>query len=786
MDNQEKIDQLLQKLELLIAQQEKFASEVQFLKTELNTLKSPVKKQASEEIAVPEKTVPQKLTVAPVVEKQEKSPEIPIKETEVKPITIASKPKKKPKSKSDIEKFIGENLINKIGIAITVIGVAIGAKYSIENDLISPLTRIILGYLMGVGLLGFGMKLKKKYENYSAVLVSGAIAIMYVITFLAYSFYDLFPQGFAFGLMLILTVFTVFTALQYNKQVIAHIGLVGAYAVPFLLSSGSGRFDILFGYMVCVNTGILVIAFKRYWKALYYVAFLFTYMIYSVWFITDRETADFGLAFAFLAVFFLMFYLIFIAYKVMKKEKFNTGDVVLLLLNSFLFYGLGFCLLEEHEIGQQLLGVFTLGNAIVHFVVSVVFYRQKLADRNLFYLAIGMVLTFITITIPVQLDGHWVSLLWTVEAALLFWIGRVKNVVIYEKISYVLMVLALISLSHDWSSGGYYYTKEDVIGAATPFLNVYFLTTLLCAALFGYITKLNAQTQDIAAIKKGFFTFFEHLIPWMFIGVLYFSFRFEIEEYWSQHYAQSYIATHLDGETYETIFHNEGLRGMKSVWILNYSMLFVAVLSLINTKKIKHRILGFITVGITFITAVVFMTQGLYELSELRDLYLRQEGAEYYNIGSFNLIIRYISIGCFAVLLWSAYQFTKQQFVGNIGRKVFGIIVQIILVWLASSELIHWMDIFEFSESYKLGLSILWGVYSLGLIVLGISKDKKYLRVLAIVLFGITLVKLFLYDISELSTIAKTIVFVSLGILLLIISFLYTKYKHLISNDNEN
>ena len=44
-----------------------------------------------------------------------------------------------PKKKLDVEKFIGENLINKIGIAITIIGVAIGVNYSIEHDLISPL-----------------------------------------------------------------------------------------------------------------------------------------------------------------------------------------------------------------------------------------------------------------------------------------------------------------------------------------------------------------------------------------------------------------------------------------------------------------------------------------------------------------------------------------------------------------------------------------------------------------------------------------------------------------------
>ena len=96
------------------------------------------------------------------------------------------------------------------------------------------------------------------------------------------------------------------------------------------------------------------------------------------------------------------------------------------------------------------------------------------------------------------------------------------------------------------------------------------------------------------------------------------------------------------------------------------------------------------------------------------------------------------------------------------------------------------MDLGEATQSYKLGLSILWGVYALLLIALGIYKKKKYLRIGAIAVFGITLLKLFFYDISHLETIAKTIVFISLGTLLLIISFLYNKYKDVIADDTEN
>ncbi len=58
------------------------------------------------------------------------------------------------------------------------------------------------------------------------------------------------------------------------------------------------------------------------------------------------------------------------------------------------------------------------------------------------------------------------------------------------------------------------------------------------------------------------------------------------------------------------------------------------------------------------------------------------------------------------------------------------------------------MDIQKYSASNKLALSILWGIYALLLIILGIWKKKKHLRIGAIALFAVTLIKLFFYDIS--------------------------------------
>ena len=138
----------------------------------------------------------------------------------------------KPKKSINWERFIGENLFSKIGIGIIIIGVFIGVKYSIEHNLISPAMRLVLGYLVGAGLFVAGAMLKKKYESFSAVLVSGAMTIFYFVTFIGYSVFEFFPQSLTFILMFLFTAFTVAASLNYNKVVIALIGLVGSYAVP--------------------------------------------------------------------------------------------------------------------------------------------------------------------------------------------------------------------------------------------------------------------------------------------------------------------------------------------------------------------------------------------------------------------------------------------------------------------------------------------------------------------------------------------------------------------------
>ncbi|MCX6230562.1 MAG: DUF2339 domain-containing protein [Bacteroidetes bacterium] len=778
VENQNNINQLIEKLDNLIKRQAQFSNEINVLRQEIFRLK-----HTEEEVNKTEK-----ITTDFVIENKNQNSDFQAKkQVTIQAIKSQKKESSKPRISIEFEKFIGENLISKVGIVITIIGVAIGAKYSIDHHLISPLARIILGYLIGLGLLGIGFKLKQKYDSYSAVLVSGAMTILYFITFAAYDFYALIPQYIAFGLMVLFTVFTVAMAINYNKQLIAIIGLVGAYAVPFLLSDGSGKVIVLFTYMAIINIGILVIAFKKYWKLLYYISFALSWIIYLSWFSTQYTvTEHLVLARVFAAIFFVCFYSIFLAYKLIKNEKYQLLDVALILSNSFIFYGIGYVILNNHPVYNKLLGLFTFGNALVHCIVSVLIYKQKLGDRNLFYLVSGLVLIFITIAIPVQLHGNWITMLWTGEAALLFWIGRTKNIAFYEICSYPLMLLAFISISTDWMLN--YNSQIDTVNTMIPLFNINFLTSLLLIISFGFINILNQNKNYIQAFdkQKSISKIMNFIIPALLLFIIYFSFRMEIANYFNRLLDNSIQNNKIIGQADYEAYINSDLLKFKTIWLINYSLLFLTLLSIVNIKKLKNSQLGYINLVLNAFMMLVFLLIGLYQLSELRDSYLQNSPSQFYQNGMLNIIVRYLAFAFVAALLYVCSIYIRQDFIKVKLNMAFDIMLYFSVLWIASSELINWMDIAHSSQSYKLGLSIFWGIYALLIIALGIWKKKKHLRIGAIALFTVTLLKLFLYDISYLDTISKTIVFVSLGILLLIISFLYNKYKNIISEEIDN
>ena len=381
----------------------------------------------------------------------------------------------------DWEKFIGENLIMKLGILIVLIGVAIGGKYALEHQLLSPTMRIIIGTLFGAALQGVAIKLKKEYKKLSAVLASGAMATLYFMTYFAYDFYGLIPMPVAFVLMTLITVATVWQACTYDMEVIAIIGLVAAYVIPFMLSTGEGSPWALFSYISIINVGVMFISVKRYWRILFVSAYVSSWFIYGVVYRTldFPETSDAVKLLVFLFINFVIFYVTFLAYKVKHKMIFQNFDIVYLLSNSFMFFGLGYNVMFNNETLASYVAWFSFANALIHGIVAFILIKKNMVDKSVYRLITGLAISFVTIAIMVWATGHWLTMFWMLEGTVLFTVSRISKRPFYEKMSYPVFFLALISLIIDWGNpnGGHLRMLTPLFEAFASYRSMWDTTT---------------------------------------------------------------------------------------------------------------------------------------------------------------------------------------------------------------------------------------------------------------------------------------------------------------------
>jgi uncharacterized membrane protein len=180
---------------------------------------------------------------------------------------------------------------------------------------------------------------------------------------------------------------------------------------------------------------------------------------------------------------------------------------------------------------------------------------------------------------------------------------------------------------------------------------------------------------------------------------------------------------------------------------------------------------------------LVLLTQVLGLLNAFTINYF-DKGGGYFGVLEF--LIRYIVVAVVALLLSTGQQTIKAYIPDAWVQKGWPLLAHTVTLAFISAEYLCWTTVRGSDNQYKLGLSILWGLYAMMLVVLGIWKKQKHLRLAGIALFMVTLLKLFLYDLAGAGTITKTVSFISLGVLLLVVSFLYNKYKDVLFGEDRS
>jgi uncharacterized membrane protein len=339
-----------------------------------------------------------------------------------KKIAVTSITSAEPSKNFRLENFIGLRLIHFVGIIVLVIGLSIGVKYAIDRQLISEIARIVLAYLAGMILYLLSWRLKKKYQLFSAILFSGAMASLYFTTYAAFVYYGFYSFAVSFLLMIGLTAYTAFESIHYNRQEIAVLGMVGAYGIPFLISANAERADLFFSYIILINVGIVYLSFKKKWKVMGQLALLISWTLFILWGFFRYEAKDFGTGFILTGTFYFLFTVSALAYRLVRSESLTVSDIQQLTTNNIALYLSSLVIFGYGEFGTHLpsttgwVFVFMFLFALLNyfFFPSEIILQQTLAMQTVILLSMF---------IGFNWGGLTVTLLWVALALILFVLG---------------------------------------------------------------------------------------------------------------------------------------------------------------------------------------------------------------------------------------------------------------------------------------------------------------------------------------------------------------------------
>lgn len=656
---------------------------------------------------------------------------------------------------SQLEARLGGTWLNRVGALVLVLGIGFFLKYAFDNSWIGPSGRVALGILTGVGLLLLGERMQRAAYRVPAQGVAAAgIATLYMSAYAAYALYDLVSQASAFAFMVLVTATGMALAIHHDARVIAVLANVGGFLTPVVLASNRDAAIALFTYLAILDAGMLASAYWRRWRELQVLSLVFTQALYWAWF--DRWYQPIGLdgppqrAVALIAasVFFALFALVGPVQAaggrfVVRLDRL-WHDTSLLILAAPVAYFVAARAILYPEL-KTWLGLLCLVLAAFYLLVGRWAMRSVSdgAYLALFHLAIA--LAFLTLTFPVQFGRHGVTIAWSVEGAALLWGGFRLGAQKLRLGALAILALALLRwltiATGPASHGGALFADSPAL-----------LPTLFFVAAVAAASLLYGR-RDQAVTGREIFA-----RPALIVIAL------------------------GSGALFATMELNQHPTTLPSAYVSIVTTL-VWVAAAIPMLALAP---GDRTLVLPGAATLLLIAVGLMAMTVNVDAWRRVP----LELARPVLNLRFLS-GLVIAAVYAVYAGVAPRLPvaadalrARLGA-IAGAAAGLFLLWHLSEEIsLMPLEGWPAGDAWKIrnmGLSILWTVYAFVAMGVGIRRNQAYLRTGAIGLFALTVVKVFLVDLSRLDAVYRILSFLVLGGVLLLVSFLYTKYRGRIS-----
>lgn len=679
------------------------------------------------------------------------------------PVATVSPPRPS-RSRAEWEAFIGGKLLNRIGALALIIGVGFFLKYAFDKNWITETMRVAIGAVVGVGLLLGGARSHKKgYEIFSQGLVGAGISILYLSVYASFNFYHLVSQTAAFVLMSAVTVVAFFQALKYNSLAVGLLGWAGGFLTPFLLSTGESNEVGLFTYIALLDAGLLAVLIKKdTWVVLEPLAVGATYLTYLLWNQEFYSADSLLLTVFFLTVFWVLFYAVDVIRILRSLTTYAEARRVVGAFNAIFYYAAIYTIIDPEY--HDWMAPVTLAVGAVYFLTVLAMSGKRPENTMAIaqYTLTAIVLLVLATTI--QFTGFTTVMFWSVEALILAWFGlrwklgyvwkaalglyilaALKLVFTGDALSFSAVesfrvvlndrALAFSILAAALGGGAVLFHRSDILGRSTIRAWLHFgwcfvLFTLVTVETNDYFRRLLLNTRDETEVGLLYMRLLTLVVVWVV-------------------YSFPLVWTGLRKNVLPVVYSGLGgialaaplsaIRGITFVPIEQFTVLF----------NFRALVLAFVVVAI-FVHA----------------RWLKSRSETYSWISDLLGVLNVAAVFLILCLLTGE---TRDFF-----ERAIALLKQGVESSAGSDELNRLRDL------QQLSLSGVWLFYSILLMVIGIWRRRQSLRMIAIGLFGITILKIFIYDLSFLDTLYRIFSFVGLGLILLAVSYLYQRYKAVI------
>jgi uncharacterized membrane protein len=411
--------------------------------------------------------------------------------------------------------LLGGNTVARVGLLVLFIGVAFLLRYLAEHTRIPIELRLAGVAAGGIALLVFGWRLRERRFGYAVTLQGGAIGILYLTVFAALRLYDVLAPVPAFALLAALALLSGVLSVAQNARALAVLGAAGGFLAPILVSTGSGRIELLLSYYLLLNLGVLGIAWFRAWRELNWIAFAFTFGVMGLWAFESYTPSYLPVGQGFLAAFWLLFLGVSLLYALRQPDA-TRGlfDTTLMFALPLAAFGI-----ESRFTSGVELALAAVMAAAVYLAISALLLKRR--DARLAVLteasfAVGV--AFLTLAVPLAASAQWTAAAWALEGVALLWVGTRQQRWLPLLAGLVLHVAGAVALARALDAGT--ITVAPELSGLTLNLAVFAGAAFVSALLMARAVAARAGYGSGARWLVDAVPWSTRLIGWAWVALL--------------------------------------------------------------------------------------------------------------------------------------------------------------------------------------------------------------------------------------------------------------------------